>query len=237
MKKLMPRAECHTPYGMTEVLPVADIDLTQIDAAGPGRGVCVGLPLPGVDVAISALDDAGSATGDLTAEPGVVGEVCIRSDHMKDAYDRLWVAQHASANPTGWHRSGDVGRFDDRGRLWIEGRLAHLIVTADGPLTPLPIEQAASAASGVATAAAVGVGPSGTQAVAIVVVPKRPPKRSQLASEELAAAVRGAVDVDIAAVLCVPGLPVDLRHNAKVDRIRLARWAGDVLAGGRMKNP
>lgn len=237
MKELMPRAECHTPYGMTEVLPVADIDLAGIDEAGPGRGVCVGLPLPTVDVAISALDVEGFATGDLTTEPGVVGEVCIRADHMKDTYDRLWVTQHASANPSGWHRSGDVGRFDDRGRLWIEGRLAHLIVTADGPLTPLPLEQAALGAAGVTAAAAVGVGPHGAQVVVIVVVPENPPRRSRLASAPFADRVRAAADVDIAAVLCVPSLPVDLRHNAKVDRTRLARWGGDVLAGGRMKNP
>ncbi len=237
MKALMPLAECHTPYGMTEVLPVADIDLVGIDAAGAGRGVCVGRPVPGVEVAISSLDDTGAATGDLTTKPGVLGEVCVRADHTKDTYDRLWITQHASANPAGWHRSGDAGRYDEEGRLWVEGRLAHLIVGADGPLTPLPIEQAAVGAQGVAAAAAVGVGPQGAQVVALIVAPEEPPKRSRLASEHLADAVRAHVDVDVAAVLCVPELPVDLRHNAKVDRTGLARWASAVLAGGRMKNP
>lgn len=237
MQTLMPLAECHTPYGMTEVLPVADIDLSGIDTAGTGRGVCVGRPLPGVDVAISALDETGAAAGNLTTDPGIVGEVCVRADHMRDTYDRLWITYHASASPTGWHRSGDAGRFDDQGRLWVEGRLAHLIVTARGPLTPLPIERAAAEAPGVLATAAVGIGPRGAQVVAVIVVPESAPKRSSLASERLSDAVRASVDVDVAAVLCVPSLPVDLRHNAKVDRLRLARWAGDVLAGGRMKNP
>ena len=48
---MLPGAELHTPYGMTEALPVADISLAEIEAAGPGNGVCVGHPLPGVEVA------------------------------------------------------------------------------------------------------------------------------------------------------------------------------------------
>jgi olefin beta-lactone synthetase len=60
----------HTPYGMTECLPVADIDLATIEAVGPGNGVCVGHPVPGVEVAISPLDADGAATGALTREPG-----------------------------------------------------------------------------------------------------------------------------------------------------------------------
>ena len=74
---------------MTEVLPVADISLTEIDAAGDQGGVCVGLPLPAVEVAISPLDELGRATGRLTTEPSVVGEVCVRTAHMKETYDRL----------------------------------------------------------------------------------------------------------------------------------------------------
>ena len=49
---ILPGADLHTPYGMTEVLPVADISLTEIEAAGTGDGVCVGYPVPEVEVAI-----------------------------------------------------------------------------------------------------------------------------------------------------------------------------------------
>ena len=52
---VLPGADFHTPYGMTEALPVTDVSLAEIDAAGTGDGVCVGRPLPGVDVAISPL--------------------------------------------------------------------------------------------------------------------------------------------------------------------------------------
>jgi len=53
---LMPNAEAHTPYGMTEAMPVADIDLDGIVAAGVRNGVCVGHPVKGVEVARYASD-------------------------------------------------------------------------------------------------------------------------------------------------------------------------------------
>ena len=156
---------------------------------------------------------------------------------MKDTYDRLWVTQHASASHAGWHRSGDVGRFDEQGRLWVAGRLAHTIVTADGILTPLWLEQAFASVDDVAAAAMVGVGPRGDQRVVAIVVPTEPIKRARIASVEQADRVRATVDVDVVAVLEVPALPVDARHNAKVDRIRLQQWAEKVLAGGRIGKP
>ena len=97
--RALPNAVAHTPYGMTEVLPVADITPAGIDAAGAGNGVCVGPPIAEVSVAISALDDTGNATGALTTEAGVVGEVCIQAAHAKDSYDKLWVTQHRSEQP------------------------------------------------------------------------------------------------------------------------------------------
>jgi acyl-coenzyme A synthetase/AMP-(fatty) acid ligase len=233
--ELMPNAEPHTPYGMTEVLPVADISLAQIEAAPPGNGVCVGTPVPGVEVAISPLDAAGSATGPLTDEDGVVGEVCIRAAHMRDGYDKLWMTQHAASQPAGWHRSGDVGHLDGAGRLWVEGRMGHIVTTSAGPVTPVGIEHAVTALPEVSHAAVVGVGPSGTQQLVLVVVPVDGSRRPDLADEDLADRVRAKVDAaDVAAVLTTPSLPVDKRHNSKIDRSRIARWAERVLAGGRI---
>lgn len=235
--ELMPNAEPHTPYGMTETLPVADISLAEIDEAGAGRGVCVGVPLASVSVAISPLDEHGHATLPLTTEADVVGEVCVRAAHMKDTYDRLWVTQHASASPAGWHRSGDVGHFDEAGRLWVEGRLVHAISTADGVLTPLWLEQRFRSVVGISAAAAVGVGPKGDERLVAVVVPTMSIRKARLAEPDLATRVRSEVDIDVVAVLEVPSLPVDKRHNAKVDRVRLRRWANKVLAGGRIGKP
>ena len=134
---VLPNAELHTPYGMTEALPVTDISLAQIEAAGVGNGVCVGQPLPGVRFRLSPLDALGRADGELTDEPEVTGEICVAGPHVKDHYDRLWVTQQASARNPGWHRTGDVGHLDSAGRLWVEGRLVHPITAAGGPVTPV----------------------------------------------------------------------------------------------------
>jgi olefin beta-lactone synthetase len=231
--RLLPSAEPHTPYGMTEVLPVADISLAGIDAAGPGNGVCVGAPLPGVDVAISPIDHLGRAVGELTDEPEATGEICVRADHVKDRYDRLWATERASSRDLGWHRSGDVGHLDDDGRLWVEGRLVHVIATADGPVTPVGIERRVEGIAHVRLAAAVGVGPTGTQQVVVVVSTDPAAPRGALAPTTLTAAVRRVVDVPVAAVLVAPELPVDIRHNSKIDRARIADWATRMLAGDR----
>ena len=89
---------------MTECLPATDITLAEMRLAGPGNGVCVGLPVSGVDVRISAVDRLGVATGPLSQEPGTTGEIVLRAAHMKARYDRAWVLQEASARPRGWHR-------------------------------------------------------------------------------------------------------------------------------------
>jgi len=232
--ELMPNAALHTPYGMTEVLPVADITLAGIEAAGAGNGVCVGRPVAEATVAICPIDDCGNASGTLTTHAGVVGEVCIHAAHAKDGYDKLWVTQHRSEHEQ-WHRSGDVGHLDADGRLWIEGRMIHVMTTASGPVTPVGIEQACESEAGISRAAAVGVGPAGTQQVVVVVVPAVPPQRPDLAPDALTQRVRAVAGVEVAAVLVVPALPVDKRHNSKIDRTRVGKWASAVLAGGRMR--
>jgi acyl-coenzyme A synthetase/AMP-(fatty) acid ligase len=234
VQALLPNAELHTPYGMTEVLPATDISLAEIEAAGPGNGVCVGRALPGVTVRVSPLDALGRAEGALTEAAEVTGEIVIAAAHRKERYDRLWAVEQQSSRNPGWHRSGDVGHFDDEGRLWVEGRLVHVVVTADGPVTPVGLEQRIEALDAVTAAAIVGVGPAGTQQVVAIVVPagKRRSRRP-LADSALAAAVRSASPVGLAAVLVVDALPVDIRHASKVDRARLGRWAERLLAGRR----
>ncbi len=234
-RAIMPNADPHTPYGMTELMPVADISLDEIEAAGLGNGVCVGMPTEGVEVLISELDEEGEAVGPLSDKSGVTGEVCVRAAHMRERYDKLWGTSHAASQPPGWHRSGDVGHFDEDGQLWIEGRMVHIVTTAHGPVTPVGIEIAVSLLDDVAHTAVVGVGPPGAQAVVVVVVPGEAGRRGGLAGEELADRVRAqAGGLDIAAVLLAPSLPVDVRHNSKIDRTRIAQWAERVLAGGRI---
>jgi acyl-CoA synthetase (AMP-forming)/AMP-acid ligase II/pimeloyl-ACP methyl ester carboxylesterase len=243
---LLPSAQAHTPYGMTEVLPVTDVSLPELAEAGVGNGACVGRPVPGVEVEISALDALGQDVGKLSAEPDVAGEICVRAAHGKQRYDALWATERASSRDAGWHRTGDVGQLDSDGRLWVQGRRQHLITTPQGLLTPVGLEQRVAAVPGIAAAAVVGIGPAGTQQLVAVIVAKLPVRRlaawaaggpflgrprGSVASIELTDAVRSAVDVPVAAVLLITELPVDIRHASKVDRTALAGWADRMLAG------
>ena len=233
---LFPNATAHTPYGMTECLPVASISLTEIEAAAGGDGVCVGRPLDQVDVRLRPLDALGVPSGSLTHEPGVVGEVVVRAPHARAGYDRLWHTEHAASQPPRWHATGDVGSLDAEGRLWIGGRLGHVITTVDGPVAPVRLELAIESVPSVASAAVVGVGPRGVQQLVAVVRTELPPSSPRPAPLELADAVRAAVDRDVVAVFEVPALPVDRRHNSKIDRTFVALWAADVLAGGKVRS-
>ncbi|WP_233495615.1 alpha/beta fold hydrolase [Geodermatophilus sp. TF02-6] len=237
LREVLPAAEARTPYGMTEALPVTDVTAAEVEAAGAGDGVCVGRPLAGVAVQVSPLDAAGAADGPLTDAPGVLGEVCVRAAHVKDRYDALWATERAASRNPGWHRTGDLGYLDAAGRLWISGRLAHVVTTARGPVAPVGVEQRVEDLAAVSAAAAVGVGPAGGQVVVVVVVPADGSGRRRLAvaGAELADAVRAVAGVDVAAVLTARRLPVDVRHQSKVDRRAVARAAARLLAGVRTR--
>ncbi|GLB68497.1 alpha/beta fold hydrolase [Arthrobacter mangrovi] len=241
VQHLVPAASLHTPYGMTEALPVTDISLPGIRAAGAGNGVCVGTPVVGARVAIARLDALGVPGDEPTTEPGTTGEILVSAPHVKDRYDRLWITQAHSASVPGWHRTGDVGHLDGDGRLWVEGRLAHVITASGGVITPVAAEQAAETNDGVRLAAVVGVGPAGAQVPAAVLetVPRtrRPGPAPQELTRQVRAAVARATGVELAAVLMLPELPTDIRHNSKIDRAKLAAWASRTLAGGRISAP
>ncbi|MEV7767461.1 alpha/beta fold hydrolase [Microbacterium sp. NPDC086615] len=235
--ELMPNAVAHTPYGMTECLLVADVTLPEIESAAGGRGVCVGRPLGTGQVRISAIDAEGRATGEPTTDAGITGEIVISAPHLKRGYFRLYLTDREARRGLAdrWHRTGDVGHLDADGRLWVEGRLPHVITTAEAPVTPVGIEQDAETVEAVTRAAAVGVGPVGRQVVVAVV--EAGARRPGLASPELTDAVRAATAQPLAAVLVAPTLPTDIRHNSKIDRSRLAAWAERLLAGEKPTAP
>ena len=250
--ELWPQCDVRTPYGMTEVLPATDVTAAEVLDEGAGHGVLVGRPLPDVQIAIAPLDGDGRPDDELSTTPGVLGEVAICAPHAKDRYDsRAFVERNASRN-RGWHRTGDIGLFDDEGRLWLEGRLGHVITTADGPIGPVSVEQTIEAGLDETIAAVVGVGPIGAQVVAVVCAPapvqgtvptsrlsttlKRSQLRLRLANTDTTDRVRAIAARDstmppIAAVLWIDRMPVDIRHGAKIDRSRLATLAASLLAG------
>ena len=117
-------------------------------------------------------------------------------------------------------------------RPGADGAPATLVPSAAGPVDGLAdLDLAAVGATGakdqlvrIPGGSAVGVAAAG-----IVLV--------GLGSATGPAAVRSAVGRDVAAVIVVPVLPTDVRHNSKIDRARLGRWAAGILSGGRVSAP
>lgn len=258
VQSIFPAAEIHTPYGMTEGLLQADIERREVlDAMTTGQpGVCVGSAVRGVRFALAPLDSTG-VPGEELVDPadavGVLGEIVVSAAHLKAGYDRLWFTDRTSRRDTHdgllWHRTNDIGHFDAESRLWIEGRMQHVLTTAAGPIGPGTVETPVDALPDVARSAAVPVGPQGTQAVVVIVEPESESEptserfplragRSPVAKASFATSVRAAVpEIQIAAVLVLDELPTDVRHNSKIDRTRLAGWAKQVLAGEKVGTP
>lgn len=249
---LFPNAEIRSPYGMTEGLMLTDINREGVAAAeaqSRDHGVCVGRPVPRVRFAIAPLSEEGEPTDELlTGESAVdvLGEFVVSAPHLKSGYDRLWHTDAASKRDTLdseiWHRTNDIGHFDRAGRVWIEGRLQHVLTTTAGPLGPGGIESIVNRLPTVYRSAVVGVGPRGSQVVVVVIDPEQGSGiKPGLAPIELADAVRVAVAEhfphDVAAVLVSTTFPTDIRHNSKIDRTRLSLWADKVLRGERVGSP
>ena len=246
---LPPGAEIHTPYGATEALPVADIGHREIleDTAArtaAGEGVCVGRVVAGVEVAIMEIDDGPVARFDdaLRLPTGAIGEIAARGDRVTQGYfgDGAATALHKMRDTRGtdgprWHRMGDIGRFDDAGRLWMLGRKGHRVSAAGGDLFTEPVEARLAAHSGGRRVALVALGARPAQTPAALVECARKPTSADDAAvsavRDFAAATHGLNA--IRHVVAYPGpFPVDIRHNAKIFREKLAVWAAARSAEG-----
>ena len=227
----LPHGRLHSPDGATEAMPVATISADEIDAASV-RGACVGRPLPEIEVKVIALTDAPIATLALARELplGEIGEIIVRGPVVTRTYDALPEATAAAKIADGatvWHRMGDCGYLDPAGRLWFCGRKAERVETARGPLFTEPCEQVFRSHPRVARCALIGLGERGRQQPALVIEagPGNSADRRALVRDLRALAQQQAHTAAISRFYFHPKFPVDVRHNAKIHRHALARWA------------
>jgi acyl-CoA synthetase (AMP-forming)/AMP-acid ligase II len=237
---LDPGADVHTPYGATEALPVSSITGREVlgehlARTRAGAGTCVGSPLPGITLRIIRITDdpINRWSEGLVMPAGQTGEIVVAGNVVTREYYGLPDATALAKIPDGdrlWHRMGDVGYLDEAGRLWFCGRQAHRVVTATGTMFSVPCEAVFNEHPDVFRSALVGVGSPGAQRPVIVVEPRqgRFPRglRARAFVEELLQLGRAnKLTHGIRNVLFHRGLPVDVRHNAKINREELAVWA------------
>jgi acyl-CoA synthetase (AMP-forming)/AMP-acid ligase II len=239
--------EMHTPYGATEALPLASISATEVlaetaERTRRGAGTCVGRAFAGIEWKIvAAVDGPIAKLVDAQELPlGEIGELIVRGPVVTGEYVTRteWNALAKIADGGSfWHRMGDVGYFDDRGRFWYCGRLSHRVLTAAGPMYTEPCEAIFNNHPSVYRSALVGIGPKGNQRPVIVVeplvarIPLTLADRQTLVTEVAKLAKSHPLTTRIEDVLIHPSFPVDIRHNAKIFREKLAVWAEEELKG------
>jgi acyl-CoA synthetase (AMP-forming)/AMP-acid ligase II len=234
--------QLHSPYGATEALPVTTISAREIETLN-GPGACVGKPLAEVDVKIVTCSDDRIATLADTQElrRGGIGEIIARGPVVTKAYDdnppattaaKISFSQNFAINAGVWHRMGDCGYVDEEGRIWFCGRKIERVETPEGELYTEPCEQVFRTHPRAARCALIGLGERGRQVPAIVVEAqlKNSAEGIAIARELHDLALTNQHTAAIKTFFFHPQFPVDVRHNAKIHRLTLTKWAATARA-------
>lgn len=239
-RHLAPGVQILTPYGATESLPVAVIGSNEIlnetrYETVRGAGTCVGRPVAGMQVAIIPITDAPIAewNDSLLLPTGEIGEIVVNGlnvsqeyFHRPDLTDLGKILDPSTGRRR--HRMGDLGYFDSQGRLWFCGRKSHRVVTPERTYFTEPVEGVFNAHAAVFRSALVGVQRSG-RVEPVLCVEREPDRRHEstanLTRELLELGAMYEHTRPIQTILYHDAFPVDIRHNSKIFREKLAVWA------------
>ena len=236
MQAIIPNGEIHTPYGATEALPVSSISASEVlqntaKQTQRGGGTCVGQPLPGVELRVISPSSEPIESIDQTEElaTGEIGELIVKGPSVTRGYDQLPEADAKSKisdSPGHWHRMGDLGKVDEQGRIWFCGRVVERVTTAEGPLYTDCCEAIFNQHPKVYRSALIDTG-AGKPAVVIEPEPDQFPSgaasRNVFLAELAELAQSSAITQQIDQFFFEKSFPVDVRHNAKIHRLSLAK--------------
>ena len=236
MRAIIPNGEIHTPYGATEALPVSSISATEVleqtaVRTQKGEGTCVGRPLPNVLVRILEPTEGPIATIEQVVElpAGSIGEIIVQGASVTRGYDYLPEADAGSKIVDGakqWHRMGDMGRLDDSDRLWFCGRKLERVMTEVGAMYTDCCEAIFNAHPWVYRSALIDLC-QGRPAIVIEpeksAFPKSTEERARFIESLRELGQKNTQTVAIKDFFFEANFPVDVRHNAKIHRLSLAR--------------
>lgn len=230
--------QIHTPYGATECLPIVSMEGSEIIGetwaeTKKGKGTCVGRPLPGITVKIieandSVLENMGECT---MLGPEKRGEIIVQGDVVTRAYDGNAIQNLASKIKDGknfWHRIGDVGYTDTKGRLWFCGRMAHRVFSRAGVMYTICCEALVNNHPEVFRSALVGIDSEDDYQTPVMIIELHKPitrNVRDIITEIKTLCADHPLLENVAHVLVYDAFPVDIRHNAKIFREKLAVWA------------
>ena len=237
--------DIHTPYGATEALPVASIAASEVLSEtrqlwARGGGTCVGRRFSGIEwKVIETVDGPVPRLSEVVALPnGQIGELIVSGNVVTRQYATRKEANSLAKIPDGsrvWHRMGDVGYLDDHDRFWYCGRMAHRVRTVEGDMFTIPCEAIFNQHPDVFRSALVGIGPAIHQRPVVIVepwpgrMPRSRAERDKFVGELSELARANPLTADIHDFLFHASMPVDIRHNSKIFREKLAEWAAAKL--------
>ncbi len=235
---MAPGGRILTPYGATESLPVAvnssDVILSETrHATDRGAGTCIGCPVPSIDAAIIGIDDGPIATwsDDLVVADGEVGEIVVKGPQVTheyfdaDEHNRMGKIRDREDVR---HRMGDLGYYDEQGRLWFCGRKSQRVITADETLFTVPCESIFNTHADVYRSALVSAEVNGGIVPVICIEAEpgvKPSDHERIRAELLELGAGFEHTKNIQTVLFHQSFPVDIRHNVKIGRGELGEWA------------
>jgi len=236
-------AQIHTPYGATEAVPIISITSNEIltetrKFSEKGYGICIGRPINDLKIRIIKISDDPIQmwSDDILVEDGEMGEITVAGDLVTRKYFEKPEADAKAKiedKDSFWHRMGDVGWTDSKGRIWFCGRKSHRVVTKENTLFTIPSEAIFNNHPQVFRSALVGIGPHNQQKPVICIELKRSRhkiNKKDLKKELLELADQNEMTKDIKTILFHKSFPVDIRHNSKIFREKLARWAEKKLS-------
>lgn len=219
-----PTAEAMVVYGSTEAEPIATVPIADVVAEADradALGYLVGTVVNVAEVALLDLPETSPILDERGLAPyrvaeGCPGELVVRGPHVNRSYVNGSVADRANKlhepNGTIWHRTGDVATRDPHGRLWLCGRARDGVRIGGRMLHPLPIEVQLDRVDGVRRTALVG---QGERACLWVELEGSTPAR---VVTDRVRALAGIFGLGAIPVRTVASIPVDDRHNSKIDR-------------------
>jgi acyl-CoA synthetase (AMP-forming)/AMP-acid ligase II len=236
MCAIIPNGEIHTPYGATEALPVSSISATEVleqtaARTQKGEGTCVGRPLPKVLVRIVESSDGPITSIEEVVDlpVGSIGEIIVQGASVTRGYDYLPEADADSKildDAGHWHRMGDMGWLDDSGRLWFCGRKIERVLTDAGAMYTDCCEAIFNTHPWVYRSALIDLC-QGRPAIVIepekAAFPKSTDERARFIESLRELGRKNARTVLIKDFFFEANFPVDVRHNAKIHRLSLAR--------------
>lgn len=222
LMQAFPGANAEAVYGSTEAEPMASVSLAELSDT-EGEGYLIGREAPVADITLVELPEQApplpaDGLASFRVPQGESGEVLVRGPHVNKHYvgDEDAVRRYKVRDPDGslWHRTGDLARRDSQGRLWLTGRQPDRFLHRGKRLLPFVIEAAlVDSIADIRQAAVVAhpAAPEGELAVS----------SSKESSAAVTAAAREALSglgLSTIPVRWVAEIPVDARHNSKIDR-------------------